>query len=163
MNLTFRKFSAQDTDDVYRLLNDTSIRRHLPLANTAGTFSVEFVKQWIAQSLSHWQKHEYGTWRIAHDSDFIGWGGCQVLDNEREFVLVVHRQAMGAGVSLIRRVLEHALREFGEGSMVVVLPVSRPKSRLLRRVGFTEQQHVNIHGCDFVKYRHPCLSLNSLT
>ncbi|BBO26655.1 hypothetical protein AltI4_10430 [Alteromonas sp. I4] len=162
MNLTFRKFSNQDTDDVNRLLNDTSIRRHLPLARSAGTFSAEFVQQWIVQSVSHWQQHGYGTWRIERDNAFIGWGGCQALDSEREFVLVVHRQAMGAGVSLIRRVLEHALREFGEGSMVVVLPVSRPKSRLLRRVGYTEQQHVKIHGCDFVKYRHPCLSLDSL-
>ena len=50
MNLTFRKFSAQDTDDVYRLLNDASIRRHLPLAMAADSFSVEFVQQWIAQS-----------------------------------------------------------------------------------------------------------------
>ena len=162
MNLTFRRFSNQDTDDVNRLLNDTSIRRHLPLARSAGTFSAEFVQQWIVQSVSHWQTHGYGTWCIECDGDFIGWGGCQALENEREFVLVVHRQAMGVGISLIRQVLEHALREFGDGSMVVVLPVSRPKSRLLYRVGFIEQQSVNINGCDFVQYRHPCLSLDSL-
>lgn len=162
MNLTFRKFSAQDTDDVYRLLNDASIRRHLPLATAAGSFSVEFVQQWIAQSLLHWQQHGYGTWRIERDNAFIGWGGCQALDSEREFVLVVHRQAMGAGLSLIRRVLAHALKELGDGSMLIVLPVSRPKSRLLSRLGFSEPRAVTINGCDFVQYRHPYLRLASL-
>ena len=85
MPLSYRQFCIQDTDDVCRLLNDTSIRRHLPLASMAGSFSVEFVQQWIARSRAHWQEHGYGIWQIERDGEFIGWGGCQVFNGEREF------------------------------------------------------------------------------
>ncbi|TPV56793.1 GNAT family N-acetyltransferase [Aestuariibacter sp. GS-14] len=162
MSLSFRQLCIEDTDDVCRLLNDTAIRRHLPLASMAGSFSVEFVQQWIARSRAHWQEHGYGIWQIERDGEFIGWGGCQVFNGEREFVLVVQRRAMGAGLSLLKQVLEYALGEFGAGSMLVVLPLSRPGSRLLKRVGFTDEQTVRISGCDFIQYRHPFLCEESL-
>lgn len=151
VNLEYRNLREVERTAIIALMNDPSVRRHMPLV--PDTFGETHCESFLAAKESMWVEYGYGPQAIFLDGKMVGWGGLQPAGADVELALVLHPDHWGLGRSLYHRMLEQAFGEMRLDTVTVLLPRSRPRSRWLLRMGFLEEGIVSIHNHSFVRYR----------
>ena len=152
-NISFKRLGEVSSDVIIDLMNDSDVRRHLPLAR--GRFGEAECERFVAAKDRIWDENGYGPWAFLLGDDFVGWGGLQPEGDDVDLGLVLRRAYWGAGQVLYRRFIDQAFGELGVQSLITLLPVSRTRVAGLRRLGFHEDGEVTIEGEVFNRYRLP--------
>ncbi len=101
-----------------------------------------------------WADHGYGPWAFVVDGRFAGWGGLQPESEEDDLALVMHPDFWGIGEAIYRKIIFEGFEKMKFESVIVLLPPSRRRDRVLTRLGFVFEDEVELHGERFLRYRH---------
>lgn len=136
---------------IVSLMNDPSVRQHLPLAK--GEFTLQDCARFVATKEGMWRDHGYGPWGLLQNGEFIGWGGLQPLDGDADLGLILGPSSWGVGRTLYRRFLAFAFDELGLDSVIALLPLTRTRGGGLTRLGFVSDGELEIGGERFARFR----------
>ncbi|MGD1938111.1 MAG: GNAT family N-acetyltransferase [Cyanophyceae cyanobacterium] len=150
-SIIFTRLTKVPPAAIIDLMNDSAVRRHLPLAQDE--FGTVECDRFVAIKERMWEEKGFGPWAFMLDGEFIGWGGLQPEDNDVDVGLVLRRKYWGAGPILYRRILTYAFEDLCVGSVTALLPPSRTRVSALRRLGFHEDGEVVIQDQRFLRYR----------
>ena len=87
------------------------------------------------------------------DGKFAGWGGLQPESGEAELVLVLHPDFWGLGESIYHKIIAEGFEQMRFESVIVLLPPTRRRDRVLKRLGFLSEGEVELYGERFLRYR----------
>lgn len=149
--MEFRNLQMVERQKIINLMSNENVSRYLPLMT--GTFSSKSCDRFLQEKAKLWEKHGYGPWAIFIHDEFAGWGGLQLENDEVEFALVLHPEYWGWGKRIFDKTLAWAFSNTDIESITICLPVSRPNSNGILRLGFSEESLVSIEGQKFRKYR----------
>ena len=148
--LTLARLTEVDPADLIELMNDSRVRRHMPLA--AGSFGGDDCAGWVAAKEAMWRDHGYGPWAFLVDGVFAGWGGLQPEGNDVDLALVLRPAFWGHGRAIAERVLAEAFGPLGFDDVTVLLPPTRGTAAV-RRFGFRPDGEVEVAGRTFLRFR----------
>lgn len=149
--IVLRRLPEVSPNALIALMNDSDVRRHLPLAR--GEFGASDCERFVAAKERMWAEVGYGPWAFLLGDELVGWGGLQPEGDDADVGMVLHRAHWGAGRSLYERILDYAFGELGLESVIALLPPSRTRVAGLRRLGFREDGQVLIGEEPFHRYR----------
>lgn len=136
---------------IINLMNDPIVQRHLPLApEEFGNIECD---RFIANKERMWEENGWGPWAFVLNDEFIGWGGLQLESHDVDVGLVLNQKYWGAGPTLFRRILTYAFEEICVDSVTALLPPSRTRVSVMRRLGFRNDGETMIQDQPFVRYR----------
>lgn len=143
-------------EDVMALHNRADVRRHLPLAPVS--FERSHYQLWLADKQQQWNEHGYGPWAFLLNHRFVGWGGLQPEHHpdgrrEADLALILTPDTHGLGRALVSLFLAEAFTDLQLEAVTLLLPFSRPLSRLLMKQGFVQDRDVRIGAVAFRCYR----------
>ena len=150
-NIQFVSLSKIKKEQFIDLMNNPLVGQYLPLLN--GRFTVEDYHLFIKNKQRIWDEYGYGPYAIIIKDTFAGWGGLQPENEDVDFALVLHPNFWGWGLKVFNRVKDQAFNQHGFPSITALLPPSRHNIKAITRLGFVEDQHENINGESFVKFR----------
>ena len=150
-DIVFKRLGEVEKAAIIELMNDTEVRRHMPLAR--GGFGPVECDEFVAAKERIWDEHGYGPWAFIIDGEFAGWGGLQPEGDDVDVGLVLHQKYWGAGKVLYQRIIAIAFDQLGFESVTVLLPPSRTRVSGVLRLGFRPDGEVEIGGERFVRYR----------
>ncbi len=145
------RLSDIDVADIIALHTDAQVIRHMPLAG--GAFGEAECTAWVAEKERQWAIHGYGPWAFLVDGRFAGWGGLQREDGDADLALVLFPAYWGHGSAICREIIKRAFGEMGLASVTALLPVSRVRTRGMRRLGFEAEGEVSLARETFIRYR----------
>ncbi len=151
MNIEFKQLSEVDKSDIINLMNDPLVRRQMPLLT--GDFSEENCDKFVASKEKLWSEHGYGPYAFVVDNKFAGWGGIQPEDGEADLALVLHPDFWGMGKVLYKEIIDRAFNEMGQESVIVLFPPTRTRIQGLLRLGFKEDEELEIGNERFIRFR----------
>ncbi|MBT8404870.1 MAG: GNAT family N-acetyltransferase [Gemmatimonadetes bacterium] len=148
--IVFRHLTEVDPADIIDLMNDPSVRRHLPLMRRP--FDAEICAGFVAAKEGMWASHGYGPWALTQGDEFIGWGGLQPEGPDADLGLILKPTAWGVGRGLLERFLAFGFDQAELDSVIALLPPTR-RGAALKRVGFVTDGAAEIGGERFLRYR----------
>ena len=130
--LTFKPLREADTEDLYDLLNDARVTRHMPLAEPVDR---AWIDAWKEAKSNQWPSPEHGPWAVYVSGRFAGWSGVQPDgDNEDELAIVLHVWAWNLGREIASETLSR-FRSLGHSKPIAVyFPTSRPIALLTEKL-----------------------------
>ena len=131
-------------------MNDTRVRRHLPLAT--GVFDDAAYEGFITGKEAMWREYGYGPWAFFIDDRYAGWGGLQPDDGEAELALVLCPWAFGYGRMIAARVIDWGFRDCSFSRILIYLPESRSVDRYLYRKSCIREGCVTFEGIVFTRH-----------
>lgn len=151
--IAFIPLRDADTTDLWHLLNDQRVTKHMPLAEKV---DLQWVEQWKTNKSGLWPTPEMGPWAVMVDGALAGWVGVQPDgEGQSEFAIVLNVWAWGLGGEITRRALERWAGFKREDRLVFYLPKSRPIEIVERRLGFQMIGEGEIAGQTFVMFALP--------
>ncbi len=151
MDISFMRLTEVDKFDIIELMNHPSLKRHMPLLSDE--FTEDDCNKFIAAKEQLWAEHGYGPWAFVVDGKFAGWGGLQPESGETDLALVLHPDYWGLGEAIYRKVIAEGFEQMRFESVIVLLPPSRRRDRVLMRLGFVFEGEVDLYGERFLRYR----------
>jgi hypothetical protein len=151
MNIDFKRLSEVEKSEIIELMNDPSVRRHMPL--TSDTFGRSDCDEFVAAKERLWSEHGYGPWAFVVDGQFVGWGGLQPENGDADLALVLHPNHWGIGKALYDEIIGRAFGEMGLETVTVLLPPTRKRVKGLFRLGFEEDGELMVGDQRFTRYR----------
>jgi RimJ/RimL family protein N-acetyltransferase len=151
VDVVFKRLIEVDKTTIIDLMNEPALRRHMPLLSE--TFSEADCDTFIAAKEQLWKDHGYGPWAFVVDGDLVGWGGLQPEGGEADLALVLHPDYWGLGKAIYRQIIGRAFGQMGFESVIALLPPSRRRDRVMRRLGFHFEGEVELYGERFLRYR----------
>ena len=151
MKIEFKRLAEVDKPDIIKLMNHPLVGRQMPLLKAG--FSDSDCDKFIAQKEQLWKAHGYGPSAFVVDGHFAGWGGLQPEGSDVDLALVLHPDYWGIGKKLYTKIIAEAFTKMGFCSITVLLPPTRTRVQGLLRLGFKEEQIVEVGNEKFVKYR----------
>lgn len=151
MNLEFKRLTAVDSQDIIALNNHPEVLRQMPLGSP--DFDEVKAKEWVRQKDAQWDEHGYGPWAFFIDDEFAGWGGLQHEDGDADLALVLHPQFWGSGKVIYEEIVKRAFTDMGLGSITILLPFSRTRTKGIARLGFQADGEVEFDGVRFQRFR----------
>ncbi|WP_420386208.1 GNAT family N-acetyltransferase [Roseivirga sp.] len=149
--ITFHQLSDIEPADMLALMNNAQVRQQMPLFN--GDFTQDDYERFIAAKEELWQTHGYGPWAFKVNGVFAGWGGLQPENGDADLALVLLPRFWGVGRKLYRLIIEKAFKEMQLPSVTILFPPSRTRIQGILRLGFKEEDRIDINGYTFIKYR----------
>jgi len=143
-------FDIEDVQ-IIDLMNNEMVGRQLPLLTDR--FTEEKCRTFLAAKKRLWDEHGYGPWAFLIEGQFAGWGGVQPEHGEADFALVLHPKFWGWGRKIFNKVRDQAFGPMNLDSITILLPPSRPNSKAVTRLGFTNVGQIAIGGEQFLRYR----------
>ncbi len=150
-DISLTRLSDIDEAAIIDLMNDPSVRRHMPLLDAG--FSAADCRAFRATKQEMWDRHGFGPQAILIDGQFAGWGGLQPQDGDADFALVLHPAHWGAGLRIFRLFRDEAFGPMGLDSITALLPPDRANRRAILRLGFVEEGPVTVDGAAFIRFR----------
>jgi len=140
-------------------MSDPRVAVHLPLL----TFSWDKQRTatFVSTKEAYWKRDGLGHWAILCDGDYVGWGGFQKEEDERDYGLVLKSDCFGLGPRITRMALSFAKADERIPFVTVLLPRSRQHLRFLDRLEAKFVTEVKQNGVTFLKYRINTKSLVS--
>lgn len=151
MDITFKRLTEVNKLDIIALMNHPFLKRHMPLLSDH--FTEADCDRFIAGKEKLWAEHGYGPWAFLVDGKFAGWGGLQPENGEADLGLVLHPDFWGIGKTLYDKIITVGFQQMGFESLTVLLPLSRRRERVLKRLGFLPEGEVELYGARFFQYR----------
>ena len=149
--IEFVQLFSIDQKDIIELMNNEAVGKQLPLL--AKSFSKEDCQKFLNAKKQMWDEHGYGPWAFNISGEFAGWGGLQPEQGEADFALVLHPKFWGSGRKIFNKTLDIAFNEMKLNSITILFPPSRKNAKAITRIGFEEDQSVEIDGEIFRKFR----------
>ncbi len=151
MTIEFKRLTAVDKSELIDLMNNPSVKRHIPLAT--GCFGENECKEFVAAKERMWEENGYGPWAFVVDGRFAGWGGLQPENGEADLCLVLHPDYWGLGKTFYNEIIRRAFGESGFEAVTVLLPTTRKNIKGLLRLGFRNDGQLKVAGEVFSRYR----------
>jgi ribosomal-protein-alanine N-acetyltransferase len=151
VEIEFKRLTEVNQSDIIELMNEPALKRHMPLLGE--TFTETDCETFIAAKEQLWEEYGYGPWAFVVDGCFAGWGGLQPEGEEVDLALVLHPDYWGLGEIIYRKIIDKAFGLMGFDSVIVLLPPSRRRERVMRRLGFKSEGEVELYGEKFLQYR----------
>jgi GNAT superfamily N-acetyltransferase len=152
MPIRFVPLASIAAADLVRMLNDSEVRRHMPLA---GEHWDELrASDWAKAKDAQWASNGFGPWAILVGDAFAGWGGFQREGDEADLGLVLLPQYWGHGVTIFRQMIRRG-DAMDIANVTVLLPPSRVRLKGLARLGFVPAGEIEYAGHRFLKFRLP--------
>ncbi len=149
--IRFGRLTDVEPEHIIELINDSKVRRHLPLAREH--FGPAACARFVESKERMWQEHGFGPWAFVRDGVFIGWGGLQPEGDDVDVGLVLRPSCWGVGRHLYDRIVSFAFHDLGLESVIAMLPPSRSRGGGLRRLGFEPDGEAVLDGERFVRFR----------
>ena len=140
-----------EEEQIIDLMNNEMIGTHLPLLSDG--FSTKDCRAFLDAKQQLWEEHGFGPWAFLIEGEFAGWGGLQPEHGEADFALVLHPKFWGWGRKIFKKVKEQAFNQMHLESITILLPPSRPNSKVVLRLGFTEDGEWSVGGKKFLRFR----------
>ncbi|RNC79639.1 MAG: N-acetyltransferase [Balneola sp.] len=151
MNIEFKRLTEVNTSDIMELMNNTLVRRQMPLLK--GEFTEQSCEKFVANKEKLWEEHGYGPWAFVVNNQFAGWGGLQPEEGEADLALVLHPDFWGIGKVLYKKIIDKAFNEMGLDSVVVFFPPSRTRIKGFLRLGFKKDKELKVGDEEFIRFR----------
>jgi hypothetical protein len=151
ISVRFKRLSEVNKSDIIDLMNNSLVRRHMPLAR--GDFGPAECDEFVAAKERFWEEHGYGPWAFFIDGEFAGWGGLQPEGGEVDLGIVLHPKHWGVGKTLYKQIISLAFGRLGFKSVTVLLPPTRTRVSGVLVLGFNPDGEVEIAGERFIRYR----------
>lgn len=148
--ITFHPLSAIPATELFALLTDPDVRRHMPLAGDS--WDEPSAADWARAKDAQWQQHGYGPWAIRIDGAFAGWGGFQKEGDEADLGLVLFPGQWGHGATIFRELVRRGA-QMQLRNVTIMLPPSRVRLKGLARLGFEPAGELDYAGQRFLKFR----------
>jgi RimJ/RimL family protein N-acetyltransferase len=148
--------SADDLDDMARLLGDPAVMTYYPRPRTR-----EEAAKWIGWNRGLYQTHGYGLWLLTTpDGDFVGDCGLtpQPIEGVTELEIGYHvtpaLQGSGYATEAAAASREFARTVLGATRLVAIIhPANRPSQRVAEKIGLRQERHaVARDGADVIIY-----------
>lgn len=149
-DIAFVPLASIAVTELLRMLSDTEVRRHMPLAGDDWD-EVKAV-EWARAKDSQWLENGYGPWAIRLDGEFAGWGGFQKEGDEADLGLVLLPAFWGHGAVIFRELLQRG-EAMNLSIISVLLPPSRVRLKGLTRLGFAPAGEITYAGQRFLKFK----------
>jgi len=149
--IRFVQLDEVNEEHIIDLMNNRMVGKQLPLL--AAGFSVENCRAFLKAKRQLWDEHGFGPWAFLINNEFAGWGGLQPENGEADFALVLHPKYWGWGRKIFNRIKDQAFSEMKLNTITILLPPSRPNSRALIRLGFSEDGRLTVGGKIFRRFR----------
>lgn len=150
MAVALHAFSDIPTATWITLLNHPDVVRHMPLAEAHWTEGD--VEKWAKAKDAQWQLNGYGPNAILVDGHFAGWGGFQREEGGADFALVLLPRYWGHGAEIFRSFMR-CRAALGVGTVSILVPPTRFRTRGLARLGFLFDRELDYQGHRFLKFR----------
>ena len=151
MDISFKRLTEIDKLAIIELMNHPLLKRHMPLLDDE--FDEDDCDRFVAEKEKLWADHGYGPWGILVDGDFAGWGGLQPEGEDADLGLVLHPDYWGLGEAIYREIIAMGFGPMGFESVTVLLPLTRRRDRVLKRLDFQSEGEVELYGERFLRYR----------
>ena len=151
MHIQFKPIEEVCASQIVDLMGQPLLRRHMPLL--PARFSFADGEAFIAAKAAVWRDCGFGPSAIVLNGEFAGWGGVQPAGEDVEIALVLHPRHWGAGRAIYTEMLRNAFEVNQFESVVVLLPLSRRRERVLSALGFRAEGEVVCEGVPFRRYR----------
>ena len=151
MSVIFKNLQDVDKTSVINLMNDPLVLRYMPLSSSI--FTEKDYMKFIQTKETIWEKHGYGPWAFELNDTLIGWGGLQPEGEDVEIALVLHPKYWGYGKELCIKIIEYAFEILHLDSIIILFPLSRKRIKGILRLGFVENESIEIDGLLFNRYR----------
>jgi RimJ/RimL family protein N-acetyltransferase len=151
MDVQFKRLTEVDKADIIKLMNNSLVRRQMPLLKD--DFNQSMCDRFLVAKEELWSKHGYGPWAFIINDRFAGWGGLQPENGEADLALVLHPDFWGSGKILYKMIISRAFGEMGLNSVTVLFPPTRTLVKGLLRLGFKEDKELEIGNERFIRYR----------
>jgi len=132
------------------------------MATLSGTRTSEQTRQFLRDSLEHWEKHGYGLWvfRDKVNGRFVGRGGIRqvhVGDEdavELAYALMAEYWRRGLGTEMAEALLNVAFDDLGlEELICFTMQTNLGSQRVMQKVGFTYERDIMYTDFPHVLYR----------
>ncbi len=133
------------------LMNNEMVGKQLPLLVEG--FSAENCRTFLKEKKQLWDEHGFGPWAFLIKGKFAGWGGLQPEHGEADFALILHPKFWGWGRKIFNKVKDQAFNQMNLNSITILFPPSRPNSKAITRLGFTEDDQLIVDGELFIRFR----------
>ena len=150
-NIELRRLTEIDKSEVIELMNNSLVRRHMPLLK--GGFRDVDYDALIAAKERLWTDFGYGPWAFVVDGRFAGWGGLQPENGEADLSLVLHPDYWGIGKTIYAEIMDRAIEKMGFETVTLLLPPTRKRTKGLSRMGFRKDGELVVGGERFIRYR----------
>lgn len=151
MDISFKRLTDVDKLDIIELMNHPLLKRYMPLLSDE--FTEDDCVKFIAAKEQLWDEHGYGPWAFVVEGKFVGWGGLQPESGEVDLALVLHPDYWGLGEAIYRKIIDEGFEKMSFESVIVLLPTSRRRDRVLTRLGFELEDEIDLHSERFLRYR----------
>ncbi len=150
-DIRFGRPTEVELADLVAHMSEPRLREHMPLLK--GPWGETEARAFVAAKESCWERDGLGHWALFEGGRYVGWGGFQKEGDEWDFGLVLRPQDFGLGTRITRQALEFARRNPGIPHVTFLLPPSRRKLAVLRRLGARACDPVQYAGATFLKFR----------
>jgi [ribosomal protein S5]-alanine N-acetyltransferase len=151
MKIVKKRLPEIDKSQIIQLCNNPLVRKHMPLAE--GSFDENSYAEFITAKEKIWEECGYGPWAYILDGQFIGWGGLQPEHDDVEVVLVLHPNYWGYGKRIVQDLIHDAFENLKLSSVIILFPPSRTRIKVILKLGFQQEDEIEIEGKTFVRYR----------
>lgn len=150
MHIEYAQLQDVNPADIIALMNEPLVRRQMPL--TFDHFNEQDCENFVRAKQLLWQKQGYGPWAFVVNGEFAGWGGLQPEHGVPDLALVLHPNYWGIGKQLAVDIIEKAFNEMGFDNVTVLFPPTRTRVKGLLKLGFTQEDELDIDGKTFIRY-----------
>lgn len=155
--LTAERLRADHVDELEVMHTDPIV-----MATLSGTRTSEQTRQFLRDSLDHWEKHGYGLWifRDKVDGRFVGRAGIRHVEIEGKdevelaYGLMAEYWRRGLGTEIARALLTVAFEGLGlEELICFTLHTNLGSQRVMQKVGFVYERDIIHANLPHVVYR----------
>ncbi|WP_343564410.1 hypothetical protein [Kiloniella sp. b19] len=150
-NITFCRLTAVAPEEIVRQMNDPRVAEHMPLLRSK--WDRKTVLDFVLAKEACWDRDGLGHWGIFCDEDYAGWGGFQKEGEDWDFGLVLRPEFFGSGLRIFSTALVEARKHVRLSAITFLLPPSRTKTGVLKRLGAMFAGSVVYGDESFLKYR----------
>lgn len=149
--IEFVQLHEIEEEQIIALMNNEMVGKQLPLL--VDGFSAESCRAFLKAKKQLWDEHGFGPWAFLINGEFAGWGGLQPEQGDADFALILHPSFWGWGRKIFNKVKDQAFEQMNLNTITISLPPSRPNSRAITRLGFTEDGQLTVGGALFMRFR----------
>ncbi len=150
-NIEKRPLQSVEAQKILDLFNHSDVIAQMPLASPS--FTESDYDGWISTKKMLWDTHGYGPWAFYVAGQFAGWGGLQDENGAADLGLVLHPRFWGYGLKIYRMIITEAFLDLQLPKVTVLLPDSRLPAVWMRRLGFTQEDQLEISGINFHRFQ----------
>ncbi|BAY80641.1 putative acetyltransferase [Calothrix parasitica NIES-267] len=155
--LTMEPLQLSDLDSLTAIWSDPEVTRFLP--SRGKPIPREKVERASASFVEHWEKRDYGIWKIVEDETdkMLGYCGLRYLDelNEVELLYGLAKTHWGKGIATkaAKASVSYGFNEANLNRIIALaLPENEASKKVIEKTGFKYEKQIHIFNLDGLYY-----------